>query len=189
VRPSPSFLLVNDANSLHPRSYYQEDGTYQGGVSDFKEGWDVVAKACRQIAPKVKMWYTPNVASLDQYDQYFPDDASTVDLIGVDWYPKQTDNFGSSRSSSLSNSQADPARGTDFATGPASMKAFHDKYTSSSGIKFAIGEIGLGQAAPMAARVAWLENILASGSQMPNMIAVSWCVRSHSGSIWGEGRG
>lgn len=57
------------------------------------------------------------------------------------------------------------------------MKAFHDKYTSSNGIKFAIGEIGLGQAAPMAARVAWLENILASGSQMPNMIAVSWCVR------------
>ncbi|BGP02038.1 glycoside hydrolase family 26 protein [Rhodotorula toruloides] len=139
----------------HEVNYYQEDGTYQGGVSDFKEGWDVVAKACRQIAPKVKMWYTPNVASLDQYDQYFPDDASTVDLIGVDWYPKQTDNF-------------------DFATGPASMKAFHDKYTSSSGIKFAIGEIGLGQAAPMAARVAWLENILASGSQMPNMIAVSW---------------
>lgn len=86
---------------MPPRSYYQQDGTYQGGVSDFKEGWDVVAKACRQIAPKVKMWYTPNVASLDQYDQYFPDDASTVDLIGVDWYPKQTDNFGSSRSLSF----------------------------------------------------------------------------------------
>lgn len=52
----------------HPRlhSYYQSDGTYQGGVSDFKEGWATVAKACREIAPAVKMWYTPNVASLSQ---------------------------------------------------------------------------------------------------------------------------
>lgn len=88
-------------------------------------------------------------------DEYFPDDPSTVDLIGVDWYPKQQSGF-------------------DFVNGGAGMKAFHDKYTSANGIKFAIGEIGLGQAAPMSARVAWLENIMSSQSQMPNMIAVSW---------------
>ncbi|GAA6046941.1 hypothetical protein JCM3770_003440 [Rhodotorula araucariae] len=140
----------------HEVNYYQTDGTYQGDVNDFKEGWDVVAKACREIAPEVKMWYTPNSASLDEYDEYFPDDASTVHLIGVDWYPKQASNF-------------------DFANGSGgNMKAFHDKYTSSSGIKFAIGEIGLGQAADMSARVAWLENIMGSNEQMPNMLAVSW---------------
>ncbi|KWU46035.1 hypothetical protein RHOSPDRAFT_24931 [Rhodotorula sp. JG-1b] len=139
----------------HEVNYYQEDGTYQGGVQDFKEGWDAVAKACREIAPEVKMWYTPNVAPLSQYDEYFPDDPSTVDLIGVDWYPKQESGF-------------------DFVNGGADMKAFHDKYTSANGIKFAIGEIGLGQAASMSARVAWLENIMAAQPQMPNMIAVSW---------------
>lgn len=62
----------------------------------------------------------------------------------------------------------------DFVNGGADMKAFHDKYTSANGIKFAIGEIGLGQAAPMSARVAWLENIMAAQPQMPNMLAVSW---------------
>jgi hypothetical protein len=29
-------------------------------------------------------------------DEYFPDDPSTVDLIGVDWYPKQESGFGES---------------------------------------------------------------------------------------------
>lgn len=68
----------------HEVNYYQEDGTYQvsfflsslrplelqkgaltrhrqGDVNDFKEGWDVVAKAVRRIAPGVRMWYTPNI--------------------------------------------------------------------------------------------------------------------------------
>ncbi|GAA6038352.1 hypothetical protein JCM8097_007605 [Rhodosporidiobolus ruineniae] len=139
----------------HEVNYYQTDGTYQGGVDDFKEAWSVVAKACKQIAPSVKMWYTPNVASLDQYDEYFPDDASTVDLIGVDWYPKQTSDF-------------------DFANGSADMKKFHDKYCSDNGIKFAIGEIGLGQAATIAQRLAWAKNIMESGTDMPHMVAVSW---------------
>lgn len=60
-----------------------EDGTYQGGVSDFKEGWAVVAAAVREHAPSVKMWFTPNVRSLEQYDEYYPDDPSTVDIIGM----------------------------------------------------------------------------------------------------------
>ncbi|GAA6003902.1 hypothetical protein JCM10207_006460 [Rhodosporidiobolus poonsookiae] len=139
----------------HEVNYYQTDGTYSGTKEDFKEAWGVVAKACKEIAPEVKMWYTPNVASLDQYDEYFPDDPSTVDLIGVDWYPKQTSGF-------------------DFANGSGNMKAFHDKYTSSNGIKFAIGEIGLGIGASMDARLSWLKNIMESNSDMPNMIAVSW---------------
>jgi hypothetical protein len=69
----------------HEVNYYLTDGTYSGTIDDFKEGWSVVASTCKTIAPDVKMWYTPNVASLDVYDEYFPDDASTVDLIGVDW--------------------------------------------------------------------------------------------------------
>ncbi|GAA5823087.1 hypothetical protein JCM11251_007481 [Rhodosporidiobolus azoricus] len=139
----------------HEVNYYQQDGTYQGGVDDFKEGWAVVAKACAEIAPEVKMWYTPNVASVDQYDEYFPDDVSTVHLIGVDWYPKQSSDF-------------------DFATGSGNMKAFHDRYCSENGIKFAIGEIGLGIGASMQSRLNWVKNIMESGDAMPHMIAVSW---------------
>ncbi|GAA5956920.1 hypothetical protein JCM10213_003043, partial [Rhodosporidiobolus nylandii] len=139
----------------HEVNYYQSDGTYQGTVDDFKEGWAVVAKACKEIAPEVKMWYTPNVASVDEYDKYFPDDPSTVDLIGVDWYPKQTSDF-------------------DFAYGAGNMKAFHDRYCNDNGIKFAIGEIGLGVAATMAQRLAWAENIMSAYEEMPHMIAVSW---------------
>lgn len=112
-------------------------------------------------------------------DEYFPDDPSTVDLIGVDWYPKQESGFGESCLAPVAKRSGAATTDTylgiaDFVNGGADMKAFHDKYTSANGIKFAIGEIGLGQAAPMSARVAWLENIMAAQPQMPNMIAVSW---------------
>lgn len=70
--PSPPTLGRADPLTHRARSYYQQDGTYQGDVNDFKEGWDVVAKACRSIAPEVKMWYTPNVASLDECTSRLP---------------------------------------------------------------------------------------------------------------------
>ncbi|GAA5915556.1 hypothetical protein JCM5296_007281 [Sporobolomyces johnsonii] len=139
----------------HEVNYYQTDGTYQGTAADFKEGWATVAAACKQYAPTVKMWFTPNVASLSEYEEYYPDDPSTVDLIGVDWYPMATSGF-------------------DFAYGSANMQEFHDKYTSADGTKFAIGETGLGETATIAERLAWLQNIVDSQSTMTNMIAVSW---------------
>ncbi|GAA5969385.1 hypothetical protein JCM11641_008097 [Rhodosporidiobolus odoratus] len=141
----------------HEVNYYLQDGTYSGTIDDFKEAWGVVAKACKSIAPEVKMWFTPNVDSLDVYQKYFPDDPSTVHIIGVDWYPKQTSDF-------------------DFANGSGNMKKFHDAYTGSgdNDIKFAIGEIGLGVSATMAQRLAWAKNIMESGSDMPNLLAVSW---------------
>ncbi|SGY60910.1 BQ5605_C007g04502 [Microbotryum silenes-dioicae] len=138
----------------HEVNYYQEDGTYQGDASDFKAGWAAVSAACKQIAPAVKMWYTPNIADESQYDAYYPDDPSTVDLIGIDFYPKETSGY-------------------DFVS---FMKPFHDKYTTSSGPYFAIGEIGNGVATNMAQRLAWLQNIMSTNtkSQMPQFIACSW---------------
>ncbi|KAM0790649.1 hypothetical protein ACM66B_004509 [Microbotryomycetes sp. NB124-2] len=137
----------------HEVNYYQQDGTYQGTAEDFKTGWDVVAKACRQIAPEVKMWFTPNIADESEYDAYYPDDPTTVDLIGIDYYPKQTSNF-------------------DFVE---RMKPFHDKYTNDR-VKFAIGEIGLGVEGDMNARYEFLQNMLSTTTkqQMPNYIACSW---------------
>jgi len=139
----------------HEVNWYQTDGTYTGTATDFKEGWDTVAKACKQIAPTVQMFFTPNVASLDQYEEYFPDDISTVDLIGIDYYPQS---LGSSAGSFVSI-----------------MKPFHDKYTSST-IKFAIGETGLGFAGSPQQKLQWLEEIMSANTreQMPNFLSLSW---------------
>ncbi|KAM0754252.1 hypothetical protein T439DRAFT_323118 [Meredithblackwellia eburnea MCA 4105] len=136
----------------HEVNWYQSDGTYTGGVSDFKAGWAAVAAACKSIAPEVKMWYTPNVADDTQYDEYFPDDISTVDLIGVDWYP------------------SDPS--TSFVSG---VKNFHDKYTSST-LKFAQGETGLASGMTINDRLTWVKQLTSSetASALPNYIATSW---------------
>lgn len=99
---------------------YQSERVYQGTASDFKAGWAAVAAACKEIAPEVKMWWTPNVAAASSYQEYEPDDMSTVDLVGIDYYPKST------------------SQGNEFVT---TMKAFHDKY-AVNGRKFAIGETG-----------------------------------------------
>lgn len=137
----------------HEVNYYQTDGTYTGGVSDFKEGWAVVAAAIKEHAPSVKMWFTPNVADLSQYDQYYPDDPTTVDIIGIDYYPQDTSNL-------------------NFL---ATMQPFHDKYASAT-TKFAIGETGLGGAADISTRLAWLTDATspATASGMPHYVALSW---------------
>ena len=37
------------------------DGTYTGTVNDCKIAFTVVAQQCRKIAPKVRMFLTPNI--------------------------------------------------------------------------------------------------------------------------------
>ncbi|KAK4703817.1 hypothetical protein P7C70_g2397, partial [Phenoliferia sp. Uapishka_3] len=136
----------------HEVNYYQTDGTYTGNAADFKAGWAAVAAACKSIAPEVKMWFTPNVADLAQYDEYYPDDPSTVDIIGIDWYPSDAT--------------------TSFVDG---VQPFHDKYTSST-TKFAQGETGLAQAGSISDRLTWLTQMTSSAtaSALPNLISISW---------------
>lgn len=74
----PCSIIDADLRTLLPAV-----GVYSGGVADFQEGWAVVAAAIKQHAPAVKMYFTPNVAGMDQYDAYFPADASTVHVIGM----------------------------------------------------------------------------------------------------------
>lgn len=67
----------------HEINWYLTDGTYSGGVEDFKAGWAAVANAVKDN-PLVKMFFTPNIAaSLDDYTRFFPDDKSTVHIIGI----------------------------------------------------------------------------------------------------------
>ncbi|KAG0147434.1 hypothetical protein CROQUDRAFT_715091 [Cronartium quercuum f. sp. fusiforme G11] len=131
--------------------FYQTDGTYQGTADDFKKGWAAVAAAVKSIAPEVQMWWTPNVASAENYAQYEPGDLSTVDLVGVDYYPKELS-------------------GSDFVD---TMQAFHDKY-AVDGRMFAIGETGLGWAGSIDDKFKWLAEIVAAKSSMPQFLSMSW---------------
>lgn len=137
----------------HEVNWYLTDGTYSGSKDDFLEAWGVVASACDQYAPDVKMFFTPNVASLDVYEEYWPGDYGRVDLIGIDYYP--------SSSSDLSDG---------FLT---AMQPFHDKYASSSR-QFAIGETGLGWSGSASQKVDWLKSITAAKSSMTHLTSVAW---------------
>ncbi|KAA1064946.1 hypothetical protein PGT21_019917 [Puccinia graminis f. sp. tritici] len=135
----------------HEVNYYQNDGTYQGTASDFKAGWAAVADAVKKIAPSVKMWWTPNVSSPEDYAKYEPDDMSTVDLVGIDFYPKKLS-------------------GTDFLD---AMKGFHDKY-AVDGRKFAIGETGLGWSGNLDDKVKWFNEICEAKASLPEFVSMAW---------------
>jgi len=134
----------------HEVNWYQTDGTYTGGVAEFKAGWAAVAAACKQIAPDVKMFFTPNSADIGTYEEFMPD-PSTVDYIGVDHYPDQG----------------------DISDAVDAYKPFHDAYCSQ-GIQFAIGETGLGYAGPVSDRISWLTNIASAKSSMSCFESMSW---------------
>ncbi|WAQ90822.1 hypothetical protein PtA15_13A221 [Puccinia triticina] len=135
----------------HEVNYYQTDGTYQGTAADFKAGWAAMADAIKKIAPSVKMWWTPNVSTEEDYAKYEPDDMSTVDLVGIDFYPKKLS-------------------GSDFLD---AMKAFHDKY-AVDGRKFAIGETGLGWSGGLDDKVKWFNEICDAKSSLPEFVSMAW---------------
>ncbi|GAA6042717.1 hypothetical protein JCM8097_005544 [Rhodosporidiobolus ruineniae] len=137
----------------HEVNYYTTDGTYQGDADDFKAGWAAVAAAVADN-DKVKMFFTPNVAgSLDDYVSWMPDDTSTIDYLGIDYYPK------SSSESFLDH-----------------MQPLYDKYCSDGSIKFAIGETGQGWKGSIDERLAWLDQCTneATAKAMPHYVGVSW---------------
>ncbi|GAA5851901.1 hypothetical protein JCM8547_000093 [Rhodosporidiobolus lusitaniae] len=137
----------------HEVNYYITDGTYQGSMSDFKTAWAVVAAALADN-DKVFMFFTPNVASsLDDYVSWMPDDTSTIDYLGIDYYPK-----------SSSESFVDR------------MQPLYDKYCSDGSIKFAIGETGSGWDATIEERLGWLNQTTSeeTAKAMPHYVGVSW---------------
>jgi len=135
----------------HEMNYYQTDGTYQGTASDFKAGWAAVADAIKNIAPSVKMWWSPNISTAEDYEKYEPDDMSTVDLVGIDFYPKQLN-------------------GNDFIE---ATQDFHDKY-AVDGRKFAIGETGLGWNGSLEDKNKWFDQICAAKSKLPQFLSMAW---------------
>lgn len=135
----------------HEVNWYQTSGTYTGTAADFQAGWAAVSAAIDEIAPDVKMFFTPNVASSEStYDEYYPT-SGRVDIVGIDYYPSSIGTFVNT------------------------MKSFHDKYTSDT-IKFALGETGYGQSADIATKLQYVEEITsaATTAALPNFIGASW---------------
>lgn len=87
------------------------------------------------------------------YESYFPDDQSTVDIVGVDFYPKD-----------LSS-----------ANFVSTMKPFHDRFATNGKI-FAIGETGLGFSGGMNERMQWFQQIMSQNTktQMPKFTNMNW---------------
>ncbi len=146
----------------HEVNYYVTTGEYAPvndmGVSEFKTAWAQVSAACKTIAPSVKMWYCPNAANLTVYEKYLPDNFnSTVQMIGVDYYPPSND----------------LATAANYIQ---TVKPFHDKYSSSS-VPFVIAEAGThARDASIADRLNWL-NVLAGQqvqSSLPNLESITW---------------
>ncbi|SNX84552.1 uncharacterized protein MEPE_03261 [Melanopsichium pennsylvanicum] len=146
----------------HEVNYYVTTGEYAPmndmGVSEFKTAWAQVSAACQTIAPSVKMWYCPNAANLTVYEQYLPDNFnSTVQMIGVDFYPASND---------LATA------GNYIQT----VKPFHDKYSSSS-VPFVIAEAGTHALdANITDRIAWLKTLTSDQvkTALPNLESVTW---------------
>jgi len=135
----------------HEVNWYQTDGTYQGTASDFKAGWAAVAAACKSN-DQVKMFFTPNIANMQAYQQYFPDDPSTVDYCGIDFYPQSAD-----------------ASFTD------AMQGFYDFCQQKNpNSRFAIGETGLGFGGSIDQRLKWLDTITKAKDSMPKLDSVTW---------------
>jgi len=137
----------------HEVNYYQTDGTYTGTASDFKAGWATVANACKSNS-MVDMWFTPNIANMQQYQEYFPSDPTTVDACGIDYYPQDA--------------------GASFTD---AMQDFYNYCIQQNpNAYYAIGETGLGFSGSIEQRLQWLGTIMsaATHSAMPQFRSVSW---------------
>ncbi|MBW0472289.1 hypothetical protein O181_012004, partial [Austropuccinia psidii MF-1] len=142
--------------AFHEVNWYQRTGEYSGGPKEFKEAWDVLAKAVRQFAPGVWMHWSPNIAhnnNTSEYHEYQPYRfEETVDLVGIDYYP---------------SSKPAPNHFVD------SFKYFHDTFASERR-KMVIAETGLHYYASLQDKLDWLDQIAKGKSALPHLVGVVW---------------
>ncbi|POW20320.1 hypothetical protein PSHT_03672 [Puccinia striiformis] len=120
----------------HEMNYYQTDGTYR-----FQSGMGSGSGSVSEDVVDAERCFH------GFYAQYAPDDMATVDLVGIDFYPK-----------SLST-------GKEFIN---TMKAFHDQY-AVDGRKFAMVKLGT-----PADRLSWLSQVTSASSEMKNYVSAAW---------------
>lgn len=135
----------------HEMNWYQVDGTYTGGVSDFQTGWKVLAKAIEEHAPETKLWWSPNVGSDSDYERYWPQEGR-VDVVGFDWYPN------------------DPYKESFYER----AKPFHDRYTKDGAIMVQ-GETGLHYTGSDEEKMQWVKSLSDDKAQsLSNYMGWMW---------------
>ncbi|CAH7670889.1 glycoside hydrolase superfamily [Phakopsora pachyrhizi] len=162
------------ARFQHEVNWYVRDGTYVMSKKEYKEAWKVFAKAIKDIAPKVKLFWTPNVASgknaMDEYKEWEPEDFDeVVDIVGIDWYPK---------------TQSEATKDNFVKI----MKDFHDKYASDRR-PFALAEAGLHYEASHDMRVNWLDHMTQAKKELPHFLSLTWynCKKEWDYKLVGHG--
>ncbi|GAA6010141.1 hypothetical protein JCM10207_005636 [Rhodosporidiobolus poonsookiae] len=157
----------------HEVNYYVTDGTYQGGVDDFKAGWAAVADAVKDNT-MVKMFFTPNVAgSLDDYVKWMPDDTSTIDYLGIGLHSSSLILSALLTATCIASDYYPSSKDESFVD---HMQPLYDKYCSDGKIKFAIGETGNGWEGDVEERLSWLDQCTSeeTATAMPHYVGVSW---------------
>ncbi|GAA5909575.1 hypothetical protein JCM6882_003459 [Rhodosporidiobolus microsporus] len=137
----------------HEINWYLTDGTYQGTAADFKEAWPVVAEAVADN-DLVKMYFTPNIAGkLQDYLDVTPDDRSTIDYFGIDYYPRNA--------------------GESFVD---TLKEVYDEFCADGKIKFAMGETGTMWVATIDERLAWMDELTSAetAKAFPHYVGIAW---------------
>ena len=133
----------------HEMNYYTESnsqgGHYTGTAAEFQTSWEAMSAAMKSN-PKIKMFWSPNSASPDSLQQWYPK-SGQVDIVGIDIYPKKQQSFGE--------------------TYGAFCKAF-----SSAQIPFVIGETGAGPDL----KEFWLGQLVSADakSACPYYLGFSW---------------
>jgi len=132
----------------HEMNYYQNDAdyngkgrdTYPGDADDFLLGFRTVARACKKLAPEVKMIWSPNFSTnVTDLLRYWPN-SPYVDYVSMDWYP----NF--------------PSNITQY---EKNIMPFYKKF-SSDDHPFIVNEVGLHYNAPIVDKLAYLSEIIDS---------------------------
>ncbi|KAL1668958.1 glycoside hydrolase family 26 protein [Schizophyllum commune] len=134
----------------HEINWYLTDGTYTGDASSYQTAWANIASAVSSD-DKIKMFWCPNAAgSMDDLAPFWPKDPDTVDLVGIDIYPKKQQTF-------------EDVYGD-----------FYDTYAKGKGKPFAIGETGNG-ADDASLKEYWFKQIAeADTGKFPDFVATCW---------------
>ena len=133
----------------HEVNWYVQDGTYAGGTpEEFVAAWKRVAAAC-QSNSKVKMYWSPNNAKSADLQAWFPG-ADSVDIVGIDIYPKSGD-----------------------ATFADTYGDFYNAFAKPNNLPFVIGETAIGGSDE--AKEAWLKQLTnADYTEFPLYKSASW---------------
>lgn len=137
----------------HEMNWYAsaEGGVYHGTAAEFVAAWKVVAAAVADN-DKVSMFWSPNNVGGDdsQLTQWWPG-PETVDVVGIDIYPKSHQSFSDA------------------------YKGFHDTLAKPYHKPFVIGETGYSSSSD-SDKTYWLEQLSSSEalSSCPNYAGFSW---------------